>query len=323
MQSRLPALYAQSNQVNRSHPWLRRMPLALLVVMLVCHAVGCGTTRSFTATDQLLMSDAVDATVAKIDFSPLTGKKVFLDTAYMKMLKAPNNLLDTDYVISSIRQGMIAENVLLVDTKDEAELIAEARVGTMGLDGHNVTYGVPASSSLSGAGALAGASIPTIPELSVGRREAKLGAAKVAVFAYVKQSHEPYWQSGIARSSSTSRDTWFLGIGPWQAGTIYEGTRFAGDRTSRIWGMPQNRAMPRGPSYEEFRGTKLFAAAIEKNEKTEKGDGVTQVASSGTTPAATTPPSATPPAATPPAATPPVANAPAPPVTAPAAPVIR
>ena len=226
-------------------------------------AIGCGTTRSFTATDQLLMSDAVDATVSKIDFSPLAGKKVFLDTTYMKMLKAPNNLLDSDYVISSIRQAMIAEDVSLVDSKDEAELIAEARLGTMGLDGHNVTYGVPASNALAGAGMLAGASVPTIPELSLGRREAKLGAAKVAVFAYVKKTHEPFWQSGIARSTSTSRDTWFLGIGPWQAGTIYEGTRFAGDRTSRIWGMPQNRVMPRGPNYEEFRGTRLFAAAVQ------------------------------------------------------------
>ncbi len=252
---------ATGDSINRSSTLRPALLVWGLCVLALC---GCGTTRSFMATDQLLMSDAIDATVSKIDFSPLTGKKVFLDTAYMKMLKAPNNLLDSDYVISSIRQGMIAENVLLVDSKDEAELIAEARLGTMGLDGHNVTYGVPASSALSSASALAGASVPTIPELSIGRREAKLGAAKVAVFAYVKATHEPYWQSGIARSTSTSRDTWFLGIGPWQAGTIYEGTRFAGDRTSKIWGMPQNRVMPRGPGYEEFRGTRLFAAALER-----------------------------------------------------------
>ncbi len=91
-----------------------RFSRAVLIALCCCLAAllaGCGTTRSFTATDQLLMSDAVDATVSKIDFSPLSGKKVFLDTSYMKMLKAPNNLLDSDYVISSIRQGMIAEDV--------------------------------------------------------------------------------------------------------------------------------------------------------------------------------------------------------------------
>ncbi len=298
MPDRSPAIFIQSTPIKLGHHWLSGMAPAWLALGLVYAIAGCGTTRSFTATDQLLLSDAIDATVAKIDFSPLTGKKVFLDITYMKMLKAPNNLLDTDYVISSLRQGMIAENVLLVDTKDEAELIAEARVGTMGLDGHNVTYGVPASSSLSGAGALTGASIPALPEMSVGRREAKLGAAKVAVFAYVKASHEPYWQSGIARSSSTSRDTWFLGIGPWQEGTIYEGTRFAGDRTSRIWGMPQNRVVPRGSNFEEFRGTKLFAAAVAKPEKVDSPKDVTQVASSGNAPTTTTPPAPTGPAAT-------------------------
>jgi hypothetical protein len=306
MPSRLPAIN-ESTSVQRLRMYGSRM--VWLIYVLLSFTTGCGTTRSFTATDQLLMSDAVDATVAKIDFSPLSGKKVFLDTSYTKMLKAPNNLLDTDYVISSIRQGMTAENVLLVDTKDEADLIAEARVGTMGLDGHNVTYGIPASSALSGAGAIAGASIPAIPELSLGRREAKLGAAKVAVFAYVKKTHEPYWQSGIARSTSTSRDTWLLGIGPWQAGTIYEGTRFAGDRASRVWGMPQNRVMPRGPSYEEFRGTKLFAAAVESGEKA-KSDGVTQVASANAQPTAPTPTGPTP-------------TAPAPQTPAPQAPVVR
>ena len=291
---------------------LSMLTSGVLTVMLLCS--GCGTTRSFSATDQLLMSDAVDATVSKIDFSPLSGKKVFLDTAYMKMLKAPNNLLDSDYVISSIRQGMIAENVLLVDTKDEAELVAEARLGTMGLDGHNVTYGVPASSALSGAGALAGASVPTIPELSIGRREAKLGAAKVAVFAYVKKTHEPYWQSGIARSTSTSRDTWFLGIGPWQAGTIYEGTRFAGDRASRVWGMPQNRVMPRGPGYEDFRGTRLFAAALErpKADAAAEGSEVRVAQTPAPNAPATTPAPGSAPASAPsPQPSPPVTAAPA------------
>ncbi len=244
---------------------LRQWP-GWLAISLLAAMLGCGTTRSYTATEQLLMSDAVDATVSKIDFSPLAGKKVFLDTSYMKMMKAPNILLDTDYVASSIRQQMVADSVCLVDSRDEAELIAEARLGTMGLDGHSVTYGVPASNALSGASMLTGNPMPALPELSLGRREAKLGAAKVAVFAYKRVTREPYWQSGISRASSTARDTWFLGIGPWQEGTIYEGTRFAGTRTSRTPGVPNNRIPPRGPAFEDFRGTRLFAAALEEQQ---------------------------------------------------------
>jgi hypothetical protein len=304
----------------------------MLGLLIVSAFSGCGTTRSYTATEQLLMSDAVDATIAKIDFSPLAGKKVFLDVTYMKMLKGPNILLDSDYVASSLRQQMVAHSVWLVDNREEAELIAEARLGTMGLDGHSVTYGVPASNALAGASMLAGSPVPTIPELSLGRREAKLGAAKVAVFAYKRVTREAYWQSGISRSSSTARDTWFMGIGPWQAGTIYDGTRFAGSKSSRFWGMPNNnRIVPRGPAYDEFRGTRLFAAAIEETEKTatEKtlvaqtpASTVAQptVPASQTSPAANTQPA--PAAAT--AATPPAATPSAPPVPPPSSPpVIR
>src|SRR5690606_5395103 len=49
--------------------------LALCGVLLVI-AAGCGTTRDKLATEQLLLSDAVDRAVARIDFSPLKGEKV-------------------------------------------------------------------------------------------------------------------------------------------------------------------------------------------------------------------------------------------------------
>ncbi len=45
--------------------------------------VGCGTTREYNATEQLVMSDAVDRSIASIDFRPLSGRKVYLDTSYL------------------------------------------------------------------------------------------------------------------------------------------------------------------------------------------------------------------------------------------------
>ncbi len=71
-------------------------------------------------------------------------------------------------------------------------------------------------------------SIPSFPELSVAKRELKSGAAKVAVFAYDRASHEAIWQSGIEQANSSARDTWVLGVGPLQQGTIYKSARFAG-----------------------------------------------------------------------------------------------
>lgn len=212
----------------------------LLFALAIGSAVpGCGTTKSVTATEQLLMSDAVDSTISKMDFRPLSGYKVFLDTTYITPAGKPipgipmaANLVTSDYVISALRQQLTAAGCMLVDTKDTAEIICEARCGALGTDGHNVTYGLPANNFLSSATMFVPNSppLPMIPELSVAKREVKSAAAKVAVFAYDRETREPLWQSGVAQAGSNARDTWVLGIGPIQYGSIYRGTRFAGKR---------------------------------------------------------------------------------------------
>lgn len=227
--------------------------------MLLALLTGCGSTKSYTATDQLLMSDAVDATVAKIDFAPLAARKVYLDTTYLKTQKG-SLLIDSDYVISSLRQQMVSSGVYLVETREEADLIAEARIGALGLDGHNVTYGLPASSALASASSVFTNTpvLPAIPEISLARREAKSGAAKIAVFAYQRESRQPFWQSGIARSSSSAQDTWILGAGPWQRGTIYEGTQFAGRKLMATDLIKSKEGTP--VTDEQFRQSQAFDA---------------------------------------------------------------
>lgn len=226
----------KANRALESASAVEKLWLAAIVSAMVSVLSGCGTTKSFTATEQLLVSDAVDSTVSKIDFRPLSGHRVFLDNSFLPTQKGvpnPNpSLVHSEYVTSSLRQQMLAAGVMLCEKKEEAEIIVEARMGALGFDGHSVTYGVPASSSLSTAASTLSGSpmIPILPELSFAKKEAKSGAAKLALFAYDRQSLEPIWQSGIARSSSTARDTWVLGVGPLQNGTIYEGTRFAGSR---------------------------------------------------------------------------------------------
>lgn len=218
---------------------LRAWPL-LICLLFLSVACGCGATKSYTATDQLLMSDAVDSTISKIDFRPLGMQKVFLDTTYTAAagkavpgVPQPMNLVTSDYVISALRQQMVAAGCLLAEKKEDADIICEVRCGALGTDGHSVVYGIPASNALGGVGSLipgAPAAIPAIPELAFAKRDLKSAATKVAVFAYDRVTREPIWQSGIAQAGSNARDTWFMGIGPWQYGTIYRGTRFAGKR---------------------------------------------------------------------------------------------
>lgn len=231
------------------------------ICVLACIALshltfsGCGTTKSVTATEQLLMSDAVDSTISKIDFRPLTGYKVYLDTTYMASAGKPipgvpmqANLVTSDYVISSIRQQLTAAGCQIVDTKDVADIICEARCGALGTDGHNVTYGIPAINLFGGTSTLIAAAptLPSIPEISLAKKEVKSAASKIAVFAYDRETREPLWQSGIAQAGSNAKDTWFFGIGPIQQGSIYRGPRFAG---RRIMGQRVlNDEMPSGES---------------------------------------------------------------------------
>lgn len=309
----------------------------LVAVMLAALLCGCGTTKSFTATEQLLVSDAVDSTVAKIDFRPLTGKKVYLDNTFVPSQKGVPNpnpqLVHSEYVSSSLRQQMLAAGVYLCDKRDDAELIVEARLGALGFDGHSVTYGLPASNSLTtAASTLSGAPmIPLLPELSFAKKEAKQGAAKIALFAYERVSLQPVWQSGIARSSSSARDTWVLGMGPLQYGTIYEGgTRFAGNRIIK---GPVSRLVHHEDDEPEelvdYKRSQVFNVFNQDSSDTATasnppagGAGVTSAgatAPAGTS-AAATPASATGPAASQPPTPPPVASAAPPAATPPVAP---
>lgn len=263
----------------------RYMVFGTWILGLFAVVAGCGTTKSFTATEQLLMSDAVDSTISKMDFRPLSGHKVFLDTTYVSAagkvipgVPLPANLVTSDYIISGLRQQMTAAGCMLVDSRDAAEIICEARCGALGTDGHSVIYGMPANNIFANASNVIPGSpqLPTIPEISVAKREMKSAAAKVSVFAYDRETREPIWQSGIAQAGSSARDTWILGIGPLQYGTIYGGTRFAGKRIKQ---QPVGAVHPETVVHAngvDHRGGFLFASRIfgQKPDEQPKTDGV-------------------------------------------------
>ncbi|MDE0936685.1 MAG: hypothetical protein OSA89_12270 [Mariniblastus sp.] len=200
------------------------LPLCLVAL------VGCGTTTTRTATEQLLMSDAVDQAISQIDFQSLRGQKVFLDTLYLHSVKGVG-FVNSEYIISSLRQQLTASSCLIQDTRESADIIVEPRVGALGTDGHEVVYGIPQAGTLTSAASMfSNSPLPALPELSFGKSNAQSGIAKVIVFAYDRESRTPIWQSGIAKAESTSSNTWYLGAGPFQKGTIYEGMRFAGQK---------------------------------------------------------------------------------------------
>jgi hypothetical protein len=205
---------------------MRRSAGCFFVTWLCAVVAGCGTTKwsdtPRTATEQLLISTAVDRAIDNMNFKPLAGKDIFFDATYLE------GIVDKSYVISSLRQHMLAQGCVIVPSRELATYVVEARAGAVGTNHHDVMLGVPAL-SLPGASLMPG--VPSaIPEIAFAKTTDQKGVAKIAAFAYNQRTGQPVWQSGVFPIVSNAKDTWIFGTGPFQRGSIYDGTRFAGSR---------------------------------------------------------------------------------------------
>jgi hypothetical protein len=212
------------------HSCLRRRSACaelFCVIAIIAPATGCGTTRwsdsKRTATEQLLISDAVERAVMEIDMRPLAGQVVFLDTTML------DDVQDGKYLTSALRHQILASGCRLAADREAAAVVVEARAGAIGTDRNDLLLGIPATSvEVAGNGT-------AIPEMAIFKRTDQRGVAEVNLFAYERASGRPVWQSGIARINSNTRDRWMFGTGPFQDGDIYDRVEFAGERVRSPW----------------------------------------------------------------------------------------
>jgi len=194
----------------------------------------------------LLISQAADIAVAQIDFSPLSGKTVYLDAGGIE-----KEILDKGYLVSLIKQQVVAAGGLLQDDKLRAEYIVDLRSGGLGTDRHSVLVGTPAVQLPSVVPGL-----PTnVPEIALMKKSDQRGVAKVAVFAYSRITGRALWQSGTAEATSQVKDTWVFGAGPFSRGSIRKQTELAGEPLPTIpipFQHGQKQATPTGPTAEQF-----------------------------------------------------------------------
>lgn len=236
---------------------------------------GCGTTIQATATDQMVASDAVDRSISQIDFTPLTGQKVYLDTSYIQSPKTPVGIgfVNPEYVISGIRQQMMAAGLELMETRDQADFIVEARLGVLGGDSHELVYGIPSGSGIGSAASTAVAAttsvplLPNLPELAFAKRKDHVAAVKVAAFAYHRETRQRAWQSGIALGKSSAHNYWLFGAGPFQRGDIHEGVQLAG-KTVDIPFASSEQPNSNGP-ISAYRQKMIFESANQKKPEPE------------------------------------------------------
>jgi hypothetical protein len=186
----------------------------VFVPLLLTLASGCtsvkmtGTPR--TGTEQLLLSATWDDALFHVDFSPLAGQRVFLDSQYVAVV-------DKDYVISSIRRTMAEQGVLLENNKDKAEIIVEAAFGAYGTDERDRKVGLPGFSLVpsltTGATVASSGSSTSLTFKETNQQDA---VVKARMFAYEAKTGRLVWETAPLLNAQGVRDHFLMGAGPYR-----------------------------------------------------------------------------------------------------------
>ena len=144
-------------------------------VLVLIYLAGCSTrtvsNSPRTAIEQMLLSTAVDAALAKFELPQAKGKKVYVD---LTNLTGP----DSEYMKVAIRGRFAEIGATLSNTADEAELIAEVACGCLGTEYKSFIIGIPALP-------VPGSSVP-MPELSIYRKVEQTGIMKFLIFVHAQ-----------------------------------------------------------------------------------------------------------------------------------------
>ncbi|WP_250846839.1 DUF6655 family protein [Aquisphaera insulae] len=231
-----------STTLDRPGPKAVALLPALALSLVVS---GCGTVKtsgtSRTGTEQLLLTNAWDTALAKVDFRPLTGVPVFLDTTNV-------SAVDQGWVVSSLRQALLTQGVLLRPKAEQAQWVVEARVGAFGTDAYSAMVGIPQTTIPQ---TITGIPSGTIPEMALLKKSHQEGVAKLALFAYDRASGQLVWTSGTSMATSSATDRYVGGVGPIQGGTIRGGTKFIGTKIP----VPYDALGTSAPIVDKGKGT--------------------------------------------------------------------
>ncbi len=198
----------KTNRQNKINLKDRKFGAWFLLLLWVVLYSGCGTTKwsdtGRTATEQLLISSAIEDVIDEFDFYPLSGKKIYLK-------KDGVSCTDSQYLIAVLRQQLAANGVFIKDKEDDADYILEIAPGTVGTNRYELMYGISSTEIPS---ALTQGTVTSIPEVSLIKRTDQKAEIKLMLWAYNRKSGSIIWQSGTKSKTAYIRDRWFLGIGP-------------------------------------------------------------------------------------------------------------
>ena len=157
-----------------------------------------------------MLTGTFDDAIYRVDFSPLAGSRVFLDTQYV-------TVVDKDWVISSIRRTMAEQGILLENNKDKASVIVEAAFGAYGTDQRTRTAGLPgislSPSLTTGAAVSSSGSSNAFNFSQTNQQDAVI---KARLFAYEAKTGRLVWETAPLYNAQGVRDHFVIGSGPYR-----------------------------------------------------------------------------------------------------------
>jgi hypothetical protein len=180
-----------------------------LALLLGIAAGGCATIKQSdtprTGLEQLLVSSAIDRALAKIDWGPIAGAPVYVETKYL-------DCVDKNYVIVAVHQHLLTNGCTLVDKAEDSSVVVEVGSGAVGTDHQEVYVGIPEISLP--------ASQIALPRISLFTRQKNNGTAKIAIIAYDTKSKRPVINAGTSLARSDHRNWNLFGAGPVVSGSV-------------------------------------------------------------------------------------------------------
>jgi hypothetical protein len=203
--------------------WLAGAITAALLAIL-CFAGGCATIRVTdpprTATEQFLLSGAVQSAIEQVSADTLRDRIVYIDTTYLTT--AWQTAPELSFLIGEFRAKLLEGGARLAGKREEAQIVLELRTGGVGVDRLEFLLGIPpiGLGALAGGVAAAGGAPLLTPELAILKSTRQYSFASVAFVAYWADTGELLTSSGPFVGKRFREDWWIFGTGPRTVGDI-------------------------------------------------------------------------------------------------------
>jgi hypothetical protein len=207
---------------------LRCLAITAFSIFPILAICGCATIRvtdpAETADQLYLESEATRLAVQRISADSLRDRKVFVDTTYLSTLRentqdlsfrqVPQQFL---FLVAELRAKLLLSGVRLVDKKDDAEIIVEARTGGISINREDYLLGL-SSITVPTEGV---ASIPfQTPQIAILQSTKQFGFASIAIVAYWRDTGEIVSASGPFVGRTARKDYWVFGFALQPVGNI-------------------------------------------------------------------------------------------------------